>query len=163
MILFGSTHGKGRAAFFQLDTVFVVGRSIHYNPAKPENLPSDPLVDPDFLKASFHTALPITNCEVPADLKLRLYLGATIEDPVDGMYSFSPAKVMKGIPEGFSRVQLREKDLKLPGHSSFLTNNLNSAPKRTAITSDIALTLWETVLHKCRDHGCVPAVRFHLY
>jgi hypothetical protein len=162
VILFGSTHGKGRAAFFQLDTVFVVGRSIPYNPAKPENLQSDPLVDPDFLKASFHTALPVTDCEVPAGLELRLYLGATIENPVDGMYSFSPAKVLKVTPEGFSRVQLREKDLKLPGHSNFLTNNLNSAPKRTESTPAVVRTLWETVLYKCRDHGCVPGVRFHL-
>jgi hypothetical protein len=145
-----------------LDTVFVVGRSIPYNPAKLENLLSDPLVDQDFLKASFHTALPVTDCEVPADLKLRLYLGATIENPVDGMYSYSPAKVLKGTPEGFSRVQLREKDLKLPGHSNFLTNNLNSAPKQSSITSADARALWESVLFKCRDHGCVPGVHFHL-
>lgn len=162
MILFGSTHGEGRAAFFQLDTVFVVGRSIPYNPAKPENLPSDPLVDPDFLKASFHTALPVTDCEVTADLKLRLYLGATIDNPVNGMYSFSPAKVLKGTPEGFSRVRLREKDINLPGHSNFLTNNLNSAPKKSVITAAEARALWESVLFKCRDHGCVPGVRFHL-
>lgn len=162
VILFGSTHGNGRAAFFQLDTVFVVGRSIPYNPAKPENLQSDPLIDPDFLKASFHTALPVTNCKVPAGMELRLYLGATIEDPAYGMYSFSPAKVLKGLPQGFARVQLREKDLKLPGHSKFVTNNLNSASKKTEVTPDEARTLWETVLHKCRDHGCVPGVRFHL-
>lgn len=162
VILFGSTHGKGRAAFFQLDTVFVVGRSIPYNPAKPENLPSNPLVDPDFLKASFHTALPVTDCEVPADLKLRLYLGATIENPVNGMYSFSPAKVLKGTPKGFSRVQLRENDLQLPGRPNLLTNNLNSAPKKTEITPDEARALWEVVLFKCWDQGCVPGVRFHL-
>lgn len=162
LILFGSTHGQGTAAFFQLDTVFVVGRSIPYNPAKPENLPSDPLVDPDFLKASFHTALPVTDCEVPADLEFRLYLGATIDNPVNGMYSFSPAKALKGTPEGFSRVQLREKDLNLPGRTNFFTNNLNSSSKKTEVTPDEARTLWETVLHKCRDNGCVPGVRFHL-
>lgn len=162
VILFGCTHGKGASAFFQLDTVFVVDRWITYNPAKPGNLPLDPLVDLDFLKASFHTAMPITGCVVPASLELRLYLGATIEHSVDGMYSFSPAKVLKGAPVGFSRVQLRDKDLKLAGRAGLLTNNLNSAPKKTEITQEDARTVWNTVLSKCRDHGCVPGVRFHL-
>jgi len=162
VILFGSTHGTGANAFFQLDTVFVVERSISYNPAKPENLPIDPLVDPDFLKASFHTALPVTDCVVPDDLELRLYLGATIEKPVNGMYSFSPAKILKGEPKGFSRVRLQSKDLQLPGRSNLLTNNLNSAPKKSEVTENEARALWDAVLSKCLDHGCVPGVRFHL-
>jgi hypothetical protein len=119
-------------------------------------------VDPDFLKASFHTALPVTDCEVPADLKLRLYLGATIENPVNGMYSFSPAKILGDVPVGFSRVQLRDKDLELPGRSGFLTNNLNSAPKKSEITPTEARALWKAVLFKCRENGCVPGGRFHL-
>jgi hypothetical protein len=91
-----------------------------------------------------------------------LYLGATIEDPAYGMYSFSPAKVWGDVPVGFSRVQLREKDLKLPGHSGFLTNNLNSAPRKNEVRPDEATDLWQAVLAQCRTQGCVPGVRFHL-
>lgn len=162
VVLFGSTHGKGRAAFFQLDTVFVVDRFLTYNPAKPETLPSDSMLDPEFLRAGFHAAVPVTDCKIPDELELRLYLGATVENPAHGMYSFSPAKIFDSTVPGFPRVQLQDKDLKLPGRTNFFTNNLNGAPKKTVITPDEARSLWTTVLSKCRDHGCVPGVRFHL-
>ena len=153
VILFGSTIGKtSRDAFFQLDTVFVIGGYVEYSPSNPASLPNHPLISSDYRKASFHMAFPSKKSDIPPDLKLRLYFGATFSDPYNGMYSFAPARVAGKTAEGFPRVPLRN----LP----YLTNNLNSAPKYTKTNPSEMLTIWKEIRETSRKHGCVEGVQF---
>lgn len=166
LILFGSTHGKDNTAWFQLDTVFVVGGHIEYDPAKTRDEIKDPLVDSVFLDASFSRVIPITDCEIPSGLKLRLYLGATPKNHVNDMYSFSPAQVISstGTPQhGFPRVKLRAEDLKyLRISQKILTNNLNCAPKISVVTHQEAESVWNAVREICRKQGLVEGVGFQI-
>lgn len=104
MILFGSTHGTGSDALFQLDTVFVVADYLEYSPSNLSKLPNHPGVTDDYLKAAFRMAFPKLDPEIPSDLTLRLYFGATASNRVDGMYSFAPARLAGQTAEGFPRV-----------------------------------------------------------
>lgn len=81
VICFGSTlDGE-----FCLDTVFVVADHQPWTPATAADLD----VDDAFVVC---TGESIATADDDADLKLALYRGATIDDPVDGMYSFVPAR-----------------------------------------------------------------------
>jgi hypothetical protein len=153
VILFGSTSGKTpRDAFFQLDTVFVVGSYLEYRPCDPASLPKHPQITDDFLNAVFLKAFPEPNPEIPENLKLRLYLGATFAKPVHGMYSFAPSRIAGVHAEGFPRVPLKD--------HPFLTNNLNSAPKFTHCPVRETVRFWRNVRDLSRRHGCVEGVRF---
>ena len=94
----------------------------------------------------------------PNSIKLRLYLGATFDNPIDGMYSFSPARVCGETPSGFPRVRLQD--------LAFLTNNLNSAPsffpKRSLppLTPEMQYAYWSAVRDESRKQGCLEGVRF---
>ncbi len=153
VILFGSTSGRAaKDAFFQLDTVFVVGSYLEYRPCDPASLPQHPSISPDYLKAVFRMAFPGPNPNISSDLKLRLYLGATFASPENGMYSFAPARVAGKTAEGFPRVALKD----LP----YLTNNLNSAPRFTETEEPAVLQFWQEIRDISRKHGCVEGVRF---
>ena len=148
VILFGCTSGRtAQDAFFQLDTVFVVGDYVEYSPSDPASLPNHRLITPDYRKASFHVAFPSKKTETHPGLKLRLYFGATFSNPENGMYSFSPARVAGNAAEGFCRVPLKN----LP----YLTNNLNCAPKYTKTTPSEMFTIWKEIRDISRSHGCV--------
>lgn len=155
MILFGSTSSKVRnTAFFQLDTVFVVADWIEYDPTDLKSLRGHPEVSRlyDELVISKAFAKPPSH-----PIRLRLYRGANCEKPVDGMYSFSPARVGSSSLAGFPRVKLANLD--------FLTNNLNSAPKFTPAKPDPAFLAqvklaWLKVRDESRKQGCVEGVRF---
>ena len=152
MILFGSTHGPDSDAFFQLDTVFVVACCLEYSPSNPAKLPPHPAISDDYLKAVFRMAFPKRDSEIPSDLRLRLYFGATASNRVDGMYSFAPARPAGNAAAGFSRVQLKD----LP----YITNNLNSAPLCTDASLTEVTQAWKHVRELSRKHGCLEGVRF---
>ncbi len=156
IIVFGSTAGKIRTdALFQLDTVFVVADWIEYDPAKPESLQNDPRVSELYYQLVISKALPQGK---PNSIKLRLYLGATFGNPIDGMYSFSPARVCGNAPNGFPRVRLQ--------NEVFLTNNLNSAPRffpsppLPPLTPEEQYAYWNSIRNESRKQGCVEGVRF---
>ena len=173
VILFGSSKGtRARRNFrFLLDTVFVVGEWLEYDPWHPEGLRGHALVDRDFLHSSFHVALPTMKAgPASSGPKLRLYLGATKDAPCGGMYSFSPARVAaNGKPVGFPRVELRNSDFRelgsvasSTGSGNLLTDNLNSAARGVEVSlGDMAL-VWGKVRDLCRESKCVEGVRFHL-
>ena len=158
MILFGSTHGTGSDAFFQLDPVFVVESCLEYSPSNPAKLPPHPAVTDDYLKAAFRMAFHKSDPDIPCDLTLRLYFGATASNRVNGMYSFAPARLAGQATEGFSRVPL--KDLQLSNSQSYLTNNLNSAPRVTDTSDTEVFQAWKHVRDLSRKHGCLEGVRF---
>jgi hypothetical protein len=152
MILFGSTHGTDSDAFFQLDTVFVVADYLEYSPSNPAKLPKHSSVSDDYLKAVFRMAFPKLDPDIPSNLTLRLYFGATASKRVNGMYSFAPARLAGPDAEGFSRVPLKN----LP----YLTNNLNSAPRVTNTSNTEVFQAWKQVRDLSRKHGCLEGVRF---
>ncbi len=158
LILFGSTKGQGENAFFQLDTVFVVSKFKEYDPsdghALVEMLNSKCITEDYYhavFKRAFLSKVPYSKLN---SLKLRLYFGATYDNPEEGMYSFSPAKLYNGKKIGFQRIQLKD--------MCHITNNLNSAPK---ISEDKTLNeikeFWEKVREISRDSGCVEGIKFN--
>ncbi len=151
IILFGSTSGRtSDVAFFQLDTVFVVGDYIEYD-ISDKNALKDESVSDTYRRIVYKMVFP-----KPADysLKLRLYSGATYNNPYKGMYSFAPSKVYKNDISGFPRVQVRQKDL------NFITNNLNAAPKYIKVTMEEATYYWEEIRKISINQGCVEGVNF---
>lgn len=84
VILFGSQLG-GR---FCLDTVFVVAQSLRYTVDDAADLPVDDAFRActiESLAAYEHHTIDLRTAQ------FTLYLGATYHDPVDGMFSFTPA------------------------------------------------------------------------
>ena len=84
VILFGSQI-DGR---FCLDTVFVVAESLRYTPTDAAGLPVDDafrVCTIESLAAYQHHAINLRAAQ------FTLYLGATYNNPVHGMYSFTPA------------------------------------------------------------------------
>lgn len=146
LILFGSTANQNKeGAFFQLDTVFVVSEYIEYD-ISDANALADLGAYRDFV---FKKAFP-----TPAEysLKLRLYKGANFQNPFEGMYSFSPAKIWNNQQSGFPRIPLKNMD--------FITNNLNAAPKITDASFDEVKNFWNKIVEISRENGCVEGVKF---
>ena len=149
LILFGSTANN---AFFQLDTVFVVSDFIEYNPNDSNALSEYKLgVYRDFV---FKMAFPKP---IGCDLTLRLYKGATFDNPFEGMYSFSPAQIWNNQTLGFPRVPLTKESLK---NTKYITNNLNAAPKCSTSSISEIKDLWTEIRNLSRKNGCVEGVKF---
>lgn len=146
VILFGSTSGNNRKeSFFQLDTVFVVSNFVEYDISDANALTSMG----NYREIVFKMAFPS-----PADfsLTLRLYIGATYNNPCNGMYSFVPARVWNNNKSGFPRIKLKGMD--------YLTNNLNSTPKITNLSINKIGEFWNLIRKVTEEQGCVEGVRF---
>ncbi len=160
MIAFGSY----KAHRWVLDTVMVVAGSVDYLPLRARSelvgLVSEAFVDV--------TAGPLednrqdTSCgPAPvrrsgcggavggdADVKLRLYWGATPEDPVGGMFSFFPA-MPAGRARGFPRP-----GIKLP--SWCFTESLRQGHKQACGLSEESMKpLWDSLVAQVYDAGLV--------
>ena len=149
IILFGSTKGKKREnAFFMLDTVFVVGDRKSYH-SSMEEFPF-PIQHPDYQRLTIN----MTHHKVSKlDLDLSLYIGATPENPIDGMYSFSPSQQLQSkITEGFPRICLKDME--------YITNNLNSSPKISQVTSQEVKAFFDKILKISRACGLVEGYGF---
>lgn len=150
IILFGSTGNQNtNEAFFQLDTVFVVSDYIMYDPSDINALSN--YKTNNYRNFVFKMAFPNP---INYSLKLRLYIGATYDNPVFGMYSFTPARLYKNNKYGFPRVKL--KDLE------YLTNNLNAAPKISDAEQNNVSELWRKIRDISRNEGCVEGVQFNI-
>ena len=84
--------------------------------------------------------------------ELRLYVGATLDDPVDGMFSFFPCQKYRPGSSGFARPRIR-----LPGivnPACLMGNPLNrgTAPERFP-------SLWQQVREQVVRQGCELGVR----
>jgi hypothetical protein len=148
MILFGSTANQNtQDAFFQLDTVFIVSDFIEYDIADPNALINANLGN--YRNYVFKMAFPD-----PASfsLKLRLYIGATFQEPFQGMYSFSPSKIWENQQAGFPRIGLKNME--------YLTDNLNAAPKVTEVSLENIFKFWQKIQTIIKTRGCVEGVGF---
>jgi hypothetical protein len=99
VICFGSTIGSD----FCVDTVLVVASAEPWVPAEVDDLQTD-----DAFKIC--TGQSITTVPSDAHLGLTLYRGATVDDPVEGMFSFVPARRADEVDPRFCRPSVR-----LPG------------------------------------------------
>ena len=103
VILFGSCVRER----FAIDTVFVVDRWVDHNASDVKRLFSATV--PEIyrevtLDAWYADGDSDGRCTpLAAGLSFRLYWGATIADPVDGMFSFFPCMPAKTSPNGFAR------------------------------------------------------------
>lgn len=148
LILFGSTV-LSPVTGFELDTVFVVADWIDYDPCEINRLQRHPRVSELYNQLVISRVFPENRNQ---STKLRLYFGATARKPVDGLYSFVPARVVGSKRPGFARVLLSKR--------SFLKDNLNSAPKFTQASPEDVAKAWHDVRNACRSRGCVEAVEF---
>lgn len=148
IILFGSTGNQNtKNAFFQLDTVFVVSDFIEYDISDPNALNGIGLGN--YRDYVFKMAFPVHSSY---SLKLRLYLGATFNNPYKRMYSFAPSKLWKDETKGFPRIKL--KDIK------YVTNNLNAAPKFSEDSIEDIYIFWNEIRDIIKKQGCVEGVKF---
>ena len=148
MVLFGSTANQNKPnAFFQLDTVFVVAKYMEYDLSDPHAF----ALDGKYHDFEFKMGFPKP---VDYSIKLRLYEGATFQNPVHGMYSFSPAKIWNhNNREGFVRIPLKDME--------YITNNLNAAPKISNVSMDQVTEFWNKIVGISRMSGCVEGIRFN--
>jgi hypothetical protein len=105
VICFGSTIGGQ----FCVDTVFVVGSSKEWRPR--DATPSD--VDEAFITC---TAGSLASHVNTSDQRLTLYRGATFEDPVEGMFSFVPARLTDDEDPRFERPAIHIPDFINPAN-----------------------------------------------
>ena len=105
VILFGSCLNKN----FVIDTVFVVGDYIDYNP-KGYNLLKDKLKLPE---EYIDVTLEPLSRQFKYDIELRLYISATYEKPFEdtGMFSYFPCQPYRENTQGFSRPNVKLKDI----------------------------------------------------
>jgi len=95
IILFGSHINKR----FAIDTIFVVNELIKYNSALDEVLEKYGLYTEIVMKMACRERLNKNN-----NLNRVLYIGATYENKVNGMFSYIPVKKYEGKNFGFSRI-----------------------------------------------------------
>ena len=135
-----------------LDTVLVVRDSVAYDPLDPQGT-LEGIAPETFLNVT--GAPPAANAEgnpaegCSATGELRLYRGATPDDPVHGMYSFFPAR-----PTGPAGSDFGRPVVDLPG---FINPANWRAPKGAErdLPPGVLRSLWEKLVAQVRDEGLV--------
>lgn len=150
IVIFGSKGHQGNNSFFQIDTVFVVADYLEYDTRNADALIDDRVPD-IYREIVYKMAFPEPTV---VSLKLRLYFGATYANPLNGMYSFAPAKPYTRGAEGFPRIQIRDKP--------YITDNLSQGYKTTPMrTLAESYSVWSEVRELSRRAGCVEAITIH--
>ena len=146
VIAFGSGRKIGGEWKWVLDTVLVVADSVEYMTPEARRMLADMTSDA-FLTV---TGGPL---EDNGEASFRLYTGATPDDPVDGMYSFFPAKPVR-YDAAFPRPIIY-----LPGE--YLTPSNCRAPKglRRERSVEELRGLWESLVSQVRREGLVLGTR----
>jgi len=164
IILFGShiseTNGE---TYFALDTVFVVACSRRYKESTAQESLGDFVPDDYYYIRRLGQSASSSSCSAPAksgcspvsscntDMELNCYKGATVKNPVDGMFSFVPCRKADG--NGFGRVKLTQAELS--GISNKLQQGfngieLNESPK----------TFWDRLKEIVESQGYLLGVQF---
>ena len=143
IILFGSSVLRR----FVLDTAFVVGTYDEY-----ENWNYDHLdVPPEYLGMGLVTQA-LIEPDVPS---FRLYQGATYDEGIEGMFSFTPCRSMR---DGY--VEFPRPNIQIPG---VITQSLTQGKKMTdAPDLKTMRGWWLEVLKQVYAAGCYPAHRVEL-
>ena len=152
--------GSCRERKWVLDTVFVVKDSIDYDPRDlRERLEGE--ASETFLNV---TGEPLAAWDkngrregpcAPGEGNLRLYRGATPEDPVDGMYSFFPATPAGG-DSGFPRPFVRLPDEYFNHRSCQMPKGIQRG--LPPVPPDVPRGLWDSLVAQVREAGLVLGV-----
>jgi hypothetical protein len=146
ILLFGSKGHQGSSSFFQVDTVFVVADYLEYDTRDSDAL-IDGRVSNTYREIVYDMAFPEPTVD---SMKLRLYFGATYANPLNGMYSFVPAKPYIKGEDGFPRIKIHDKP--------YITNNLSQGYKTTGLQSLAeSYAVWSELRQITKDSGCVAA------
>jgi hypothetical protein len=95
-------------------------------------------------------------CNPPeSEHSFRLYLGATFDEPVAGMFSFFPCLTGDGIAQGFARPAISISDVITPT----MTQNKRLNPRQTI---DEITPLWQQVVHQVTDQGLALGIHADL-
>lgn len=142
IICFGSTIDGA----FCVDTVFVVASTEPWVPAEAAELAVD-----EAFKAC--TGGAITAGGRDAHVSLTLYRGATVENPVEGMFSFVPARRADEDDPRFTRPQIR-----LPGFINPASRQSTRGSKRP-LPMDTLRDTWNALHHQVVAADLLCAVR----
>jgi hypothetical protein len=163
VILFGSKR-PGRPDF-TLDTVFVVADYVDHTrrdyKRKLAGVVSETYAAVTLAPWYGETAgckPPESNggCNTPeSERSFRLYLGATFEDPVDGMFSFFPCVTGHSIAQGFARPAIRIPDVITPT----MTQNKRLNPRQS---TDEITPLWNEVVRQVIAQGLALGIHADL-
>jgi hypothetical protein len=130
---------------FCVDTVFVVASAEPWVPAEAVDLDVD-----DAFKTC--TGGSITTGNWGADGFLTLYRGATVDDPVEGMFSFVPARRADAADLRFARPPVRLLGMINP------SNRQSTWGSRRPLPLDTIRDSWEAVRHQIFAANLLPAV-----
>jgi hypothetical protein len=145
IVLFGAAI-RGR---FCVDTVFVVGDFIDYPNGEYSELIG--LVPDIYLTIGLRTQKLIE----PNTDSYRLYFGATYDEPVGGMYSFTPCRVADDGDMAFERPNIVM--------SEAITQSLTQGKKCTVINELGKMKkAWDEVVRQVEQGGCRLAHRIEL-
>ena len=139
MILFGSGLGDE----FVIDTVFVVGEIV--GTYRPVDHPHDLGVDDAFDTCTLQSLGTYEPDKVVATF--TLYRGATVDEPVDGMFSFAPCLLRDDDEPRFPRPAVR-----LPGIVNPLSRQAPAGAKDLRPRHDV-VAAWHDVVHQVRSAG----------
>lgn len=145
IILFGSCVSKK----FVIDTVFVVAGYVEY-----PNGNFDKLSGLGLPKEYYATTLIPSSAANPSVSSFKLYVGATMENRVRGMFSYSPCMTTRTAPRGFPRVNVELHKL--------ITQNLSQGAKTTPMVPGELEVTWQAVKEQVEDAGCALAHEMEL-
>jgi hypothetical protein len=163
VILFGSKR-PGRPEF-TLDTVFVVADYVDHARRDYKRKLAD-IVSETYAAVTLAPWYGETPGCKPAELNggcttpesersFRLYLGATLEDPVDGMFSFFPSVTGDRIGQGFARPAIRMPEVISPK----MTQNKRLNPRQGI---DEITPLWNEVVRQVAEQGLALGIHADL-
>jgi hypothetical protein len=139
LIVFGSKKDRE----FRVDTVFVIaGYEDHTRSSWQAVARRYDQV------ATLATFEPMYDWGQPDDLSFRAYRGATSDQPVNGMFSFTPACRLYETPSGFQRPAIRHAAID-PSNGRFIT--------RRPAAADAVREVWEAVAAQVSSAGLLLA------
>jgi hypothetical protein len=142
VICFGSTiDGQ-----FCLDTVLVVGRAEPWVPAEADSLDAGDAF-------AVCAGGSITASGTDAQVDLTLYRGATVKEPVGGMFSFVPARPARDVDARFTRPAIHLPELINP------SNRQSTWGSRRPLPASTVRRAWDSVRRQVLASGAVLAVR----
>lgn len=143
IVLFGSTKGKR----FVVDTVFVVADYKEFHPHTCRKDLSGFVSEEYFRIMGFEG--------LKENYLHTCYKGATIHNPVEGMYSFVPCHA-DAQAQPFARPHLLADNFKDLG--DVIRNNLNSSSHSILVTQAEANAIWQRVREVIHEQGCKEGV-----
>jgi hypothetical protein len=150
VIIFGSGFNDAGEARWVLDTVFVVSDYVDHNISNYQDRLRDrvpPGYDQVVLGPTYEAHSPRRN------LPRRLYIGATYDNPVNGMFSFFPC-VAPGTDQGFARPEIRLSSTLTGKHFNPRLRQGMKGQGNGALTLGEIKMLWAEVCAQVRLNGC---------